>query len=196
VQSLQQVLDENSSFKDRAPLGHAEEGPGGTLVVVGPEGVLDGVDALVKKATAGPPLPPPRNVEVEFWVVRGVPAAKAATAKSLDPVGSALEAVQQTDGPMDLSLLAKRRLLTIDGERGEVTDNAVSIRQTIGIEPGTTTIVVDTVVGVPSRGLEQSEVRTRLSLQSGAVAVLSQAGGPSADGPSSIYVLVRPTILD
>jgi hypothetical protein len=203
--SLQRVLDDDSSSAHPQPVGRAEEGPGGTLVVVGPAGVLDGVDGLVRRASAAPPVAPPRNVEVEFWVVRGTPSASPTREKSLDSLAATLDAVQGTDGPLALSLVAKRRLETIDGERGELTDDAVSITQTLGIEPGTTTVVADASVRVPyppedrrpeSTRLQEAWVRTRLSLSSGTVAILSQAWLPSNGGASSLYILVRPTILD
>jgi hypothetical protein len=198
VGSLQRVLDEQ---------GRAQEGPGGSLMVVAPAKVLDGVDVVVRSALDAPAAPPPRNVEVEYWLVRGVPAAEASRGAGLDALGAVLDTIQMTDGPLALTLAGTRRLRTLDGDRGTLEDDALKISQTVGIEPGARTIVADVGVRVPYGMSEstarftgsvylQTEVQTRLSVASGAVAVLSQAGFPSEEGPSSLYLLVRPTIVE
>lgn len=190
VGSLQRVLE---------PDGRAQEGPGGSLVVVAPAGVLEGVDAVVRRATAGPAAPPPRNVELEYWVVRGVPAAEPTRAAALDPLAGTLDAIQATDGPMTLSLVARRRLRTLDGDRGEVQDGELKISQVVGVEPGGDTVVADTQIRVPlvaGEPFPAAEVQTRIAIRSGAVAVLSQTGFPSDQGTSSLYLLVRPTLVE
>jgi hypothetical protein len=190
VGSLQRVLE---------PEGRAQEGPGGSLVVVAPAGVLAGVDDVVRRATAGPAAPPPRNVEVEYWVVRGVRAGEPARAPELDALGAALDTIQATDGPLALSLVTHRRLRTLDGDRGEIEDDALKITQVVGVEPGGDTIVADTRISVPfvpGEPYPASEVSTRLAIRSGTVAVLSQTGFPSDQGASSLYLLVRPTVVE
>jgi hypothetical protein len=190
VGSLQRVLD---------PAGRAQEGPGGSLVVVAPADVLDGVDVVVRRAIEGPAAPAPRNVEVEYWVVRGVRAAEGSRGPELDAVGGTLDAIQSTDGPMALSLVTRRRLRTLDGDRGEIEDDALRISQTVGVEPGGDTIVADTRLEVPyvqGQPHPAAKVQTRIAMRSGAVAVLSQTGFPSDQGTSSLYLLVRPTLVE
>lgn len=171
--------------------GRAAEGPGGTLLVVAPVGVIDGVDGLVKRAVEAPPAPAQRNVEVTYWLVRGVPADADSRGPGLDPLDATLDAIVATDGPQALSLVARRSLRTLDGERGAIKDHQAELSQVVSIEPGTDHVVADVRVTVP----RATEVDTRLSLRTGAHAVLSQAGYDDDAGASSLYVIVRPEIV-
>src|SRR5690348_10203622 len=79
VRSLDRLLGSG----DEA-VGHATEGPGGSLLVVAPRGVLAGVDALVRETTEHASPPAPHNIEIQYWVVRGVRASEASRGPGLD----------------------------------------------------------------------------------------------------------------
>ena len=177
VGSLQRTLGD---------VGRASEGPGGTLVVVAPAGVLGGVDALVREARDQQPPPAPRNVELQYWLVEGAPSDHPAAGPGLEPLQAAIEPLQRVDGPMTLTLLDTRRLRTYDGDRGEIADERLLVRQTVGIEPSGA-LLADVELQV-ERG---AQVKTRIALADGQLAVLSQ----TSDTPgTSLYVVVRPTI--
>ncbi|MCB9686817.1 MAG: hypothetical protein H6738_13165 [Alphaproteobacteria bacterium] len=166
--------------------GDATEGPGGSLVVVGPATVVAGVDAVVKRVVDGPPPPPPSNVDLRWWFVRGEPAAETTRGPGLEALSATLDTLVATDGPMALSLVATRDLRTLDGQQGQIEDQDLKLTQIASIEPTSRTVIADVEVGVGPA----AEVRTRLALKDGTVAVLSQTGGAG-----SLYILVRPEII-
>jgi hypothetical protein len=176
--------------QEAVDVARATAGPGGTVVVVAPRTVLAGVDQLVADV-ASVPADTPRNVQLEYWLVRGEPGALDVPPE-LRAVAPVLEAVAEADGPQRFSLVATRRLTSLDGDSAEISDDVLhKLRQVASVEPGAAAIVADVTIEV-RRG---AEIRSRLVVAPGKTVVLAQAGGPTADeAPSSLYALVRPTI--
>ncbi|MEQ1508559.1 MAG: hypothetical protein ABMB14_40380, partial [Myxococcota bacterium] len=170
-------------------VARATAGPSGSVVVVGPPGVLSGVERLVAELASTPPEPP-HNVRLDYWVVRGVPG-EAARGPGLAPVSDVLDAVAAVDGPQSFALLAARSLTSLDGDQGKIDDEALELRQIASIEPGGAAVVADVSVAVPGG----AHTETRLVLAPGKTAVLAQAGVTDEAGAvGQLYVLVRPTL--
>lgn len=178
----------NHLFHERLP-GRALEGPGGALLVVAPPSVLDSVASLVERLDAAPSVPE-RDVLVEYWIVRGQPAPSAERGEGLDVLSASLDEIQRVDGPLSLTLEARRQLRSRDGAVA-VIEGEVEVRQNASVSADGSKIVADIHAKIDGEG----EVDTRLTLRAGQIAVLSQ-GAYSGETPAWMYILVRPTIVE
>lgn len=171
--------------------GHAVEGPGGALVVVAPEAVLDGVDALVQQA-ASQPAQPARNVELSYWLVVGRPdAGGEGAAPELGEVADALDTLAATDGVSGFELLARRRLRTLDGASGQLKGQQLLVEQEATIEPGGEAVIAQLRIEAWFEA-RQLELSTRMLLVPGQTVVLSQLG---SGGAEIAYLLVRAAVV-
>ncbi|MEZ4237264.1 MAG: hypothetical protein R3F59_14165 [Myxococcota bacterium] len=168
-------------------IARATAGPGGTVVVAAPRSVLQGVEALVDQVGKLPPEVP-RDVQLDYWVVQGVPAAATRVPPDLAALAPVLEAVAEADGPLDFGLVAARRLRSLAGDRAELSDGVVrKLTQVAALEPGGATVVADLEVVVGD-----TQLTTRIATPPGQTTVIAQAGAADA-AAGWLYVLVRPT---
>jgi hypothetical protein len=187
VASLNRAL--TRAGDDAEPIGRATTGPGGTLVVVAPPRVLDGVDALVTRATSGPAATAPRGVEIAYWVVRGV--EQAGDDPRLAEIAPALELIVASDGPMRFELDGSRVLRTLEGEKGTLDgSDGIDVEQVASFEPGSDVVIADLAVHIP----EVTELRTRVAAPSGETVVLAQTEADAEGHTVPLYVIVRATV--
>lgn len=179
--------------QEQAPLGRAQVGPGGQLVVTAPAGVHAGVEALLARLAEAPPEPPP-VVELTYWAVTATPdtpAEDAGTPPELGEVAQALDAIAQAEGPRRFALVEKLRVRQTSGSDAGVGGRELRVNQTASERGGE--VVADLSLS-RNRG---GELHTQVSLPVGKLLVLGQAGAVGEDGRSheSLYFIVRAAVV-
>ena len=170
----------------------ATVGPDDRLLVVGPAAVLDGVEELVGALEVAP-IAAPRNIEMTYWFVRGIPEGTDRD-RRLQPIASVIDALDEVDGPQSYALIATKRLTSLDGRRARVGDEQIDIGQICSVVGGDQ-VVADLEITMDVDMHPDSRVETRLALQPGNAAVLARASARDEAGSlGQIYVVVRPTM--
>jgi hypothetical protein len=184
--------------QEQAPIGRAQVGPGGQLVVTAPPGVLTGVEALIARLAEAPPEAPP-VVELTYWAVTAVPTVApldaatepAARPAELQEVAQALDAVAAAEGPRTFALIEKLRVQQVSGSDAAVGGRELRVQQSASARQGE--VIADVSLHRNSGG----ELRTQVLLPLGKLLVLGQAGAVSKDGKvhESVYFIVRAAVV-
>lgn len=154
---------------DKVSLGSASVGPGGRLLVAAPEGVQQGVKALVDGLKASKPAAP-ATITLEAWVVVGRPAPKPVVPASLTEVQPALDALQRAGGASEFFLVEKLMTTGISGVHGRSRGSWVVLDNTATVFDGK--IVADVEIDVPG----PPQMETRLTTTPGKLVVVGQSG--------------------
>jgi len=159
-------------------LARVELSPNGKLVVVGPQGIQDGVKELLDQLAKEPAQPPPPTISFTYWLVVGKKAkdASAPTPPELAEIASALAAIQKADGPVSFSSLEKLSMLSQADEFAEQqSGRSTYVRQRASLQDGK--VIADLRLQNGPQKLE-----TRVQVAPGQLLVLGQSGwaGPKA----------------
>ena len=185
-EQLRSLLNNAFMWKDQ-PHAKATVTPDGRLVVVGPEKLQQGVQALVDQMQQHPPTPPP-TVKLTYWLVLGKPGGATQATGALSAVGPALEEIQREDGPQQLTLLEKMENVSITGEQAETRGTNMRVEQTTNMVGGR---ILAELYFSSLRG--PSGLRTRLELPPGKLVVLGESGYDTGkDGVAgTLYYVIR-----
>ena len=189
-----------SVFHDQPITARAELSPDGQLLVLGPDGVQQGVDELLAKMKDRKPPPAPPAIELNYWLVLGVPAKETSIGAGLDEVRPALDSVTATQGPMRFVKLERLRLQSLRDEHADATGMYATVNQRASIADGR--VLADVEIGTGSG----ARMDTRLSIEPGKLLVLGEAGinmdmfRPSPvdgqEGPFTLFYVVRAEVTD
>ncbi len=178
--------------KEQPSNGRVIAGPNGQIVVVAPESIQTGVRSLVDQLQAElPAASAPSNVRINYWLVRGKHAEEASPPQ-LDPaIDGALQAIYDAEGPLEFSLRARKSLMSMDGDRANISGGELQISQTASVDAGTGTILADLEIEA-SRGVG---IETRIQVSSGQVVVLGEAGDfGNGKAYDTLFYIVQPQI--
>lgn len=185
------VLNRALHQRDAPDEGKAVEGPRGELIVVAPGEVQEGVAALIEGLGKTPAPPPPKNIEIDYWVVWGEPAAEVSFHDDLSPVVETLLTVSNTSGPMAYTPSAIRSIRSLDGEGAGQQGEMLGLRQVATLSPEHGTVLAEIELRYDDERLE-----TRLELQPDTTIVLARAGEYGAPRQGTLFTLVRARVLD
>lgn len=150
------------------PLGRVASLPGGRIVVVAPASIQDGVRNFLETVRNGPVPPPPAAVRLRYWLVLGRPAAQPAGLERLGEAAPAMEAVMGATGPLDVRLLDRVELISLENKHGMAQGRRSEITQRVArTENG---FFADLRIGTRAR------LDTRVLLEPGKLVVLGQVG--------------------
>jgi hypothetical protein len=198
AQQVSSVL--RSVFRDQEITARAELSPDGQLLVLGPDGVQQGVDELLAKMQDRKPPPAPPAIELNYWLVLGTPAAEHTVGTGLDEVKAALDSVSAAQGPMRFVKLERLRVQSLADEHANAGGIFAKIRQRASLNNDKVLADVGIEVGPGAR------MDTRLSIEPGKLLVLGEAGinmsvfRPSPvdgeEGPFTLFYVVRAEVTD
>jgi hypothetical protein len=170
------------------PLVRAMEGPNGSLIVMGPESVHEGVRKLVSDLDVHE-VSAPSTVAFDYWFLWAEPSAKSLRpSPRLATLADALDAVEKVDGTMSWSLHATRRVIGLEGElvKGRAEDVSVEQVSQMNRETGILTAELQVEVG------HRAGAHTRVGMKPGQTLVLGAFG--DQDG-GTLYTLVRAELV-
>lgn len=169
-------------------VGSARVSPDGRQVLVAaPKSLHVGLTNWIEQMRTSP-VPPPRSIRLEYWIVRGSPAAERKHEKALDPIKDALDALVTQYGPQDLTFVDR---VSITGRSGEKVQNQSSQVEVVhqAIARGE---VVDAEIELRGKGGSNVNLRARLNVPVGKLVVIGDA--QSLDNRTQ-YFIVRATLL-
>lgn len=157
--------------------GRVVEGPGGSVVVMAPEGLQKDIGAFVQDLRAKDPATRPvRTARVDYWLVVGRAAKETHTGR-VSELDDVLKAITATQGPHQFALRERLSLSSLEGALAESQGRWLRASQSVAsIE--NEAVVADLKLAM--RGGPQ--LSTRLKLKPGQTAVLSQSGYPPNEG--------------
>jgi hypothetical protein len=169
------------------PAGRVASLPGGRIVVVAPASIQDGVRGFIDNVRKGPLPPPPAAIRLRYWLVLGRPAVQPSGLERTAEAAPAMEAVMTATGPLELRLLDRVELISLENEHAAAEGRRSEISQlTARAENG---IFADLRIGTRAR------LDTRVLLEPGKLVVLGQVGyderesaelfGDAPDAPTS-----------
>jgi hypothetical protein len=176
--------------RSEAPVGQVSVGPGGTLVVVAPESVHEGIEQLVTElgsveSSSLEPVP----VQLTYWLVVGRPAAdppggpQPRTAASLHAIAPVLTELTRSQGPMEFSLLERLQLASLGEDSAEMTGGVATIRQRASVVGAN--VVADLRITAGPATIE-----TRVKIEPGQFLVLGQSGYRDREEPEATLFYV------
>lgn len=177
TEAVQSVLRSALAWGD-TPVGRVSAGPGNTLVVVAPAEIHKGVADLIGKLDDVDTTPDLKQVTVSYWMIVGRPLAEAPSDgrgyvvegdSSLAAVAPALEAIAETQGPTEFSLMEQIRITTLNSDRGRAHGRNSIVEQRLTDVDGRLTGDVQMIVG-------QNQLETRVALDAGQLLVMGQVG--------------------
>lgn len=181
--------------QELAPIGRAQVGPGGQLLVTAPASVHTGIEALLARLGDAAPEAPP-VVEMTYWAVTAVPLSPGAEeapprAPELREVAPALDVIASTEGPRRFTLIEKLSVRQVSGSEAAVEGRRLNARQSASARDG------EVIADLSLRQNRGGEVRTQVSIPENKLLVLGQAGSMSEDGttPESVYFIVRAAVV-
>lgn len=174
-------------WRKEGSVGRVHKGAAGTLHVVAPVGLQDGVAALVKgltDKTGGPPSRP-GAIQVDYWLVRGYRVEAATKRPELAGVQTTLDAIE---GAQQFELVDRISLVSLDGHRAENHGRRFHVAQTVARDGED--FMADVKIGSDRRELE-----TRVRLRPEQSLVLGQLGVGGADSADdqALYYIIRAT---
>lgn len=176
-------------------------GPDGQLVVVGPAGLHEGVQALLATMKDKPAATPPPTFGMRTWLVLGSPTGGEGHRRgALKSAGAALDALEKAQGAMDFWLLERLDVQVLGDDRAEVRGRhaQAGVRASVWNER----LLMDVQLKAG-----RSEITTRLSARPGQQVVLGEAGANLRDfdghplpegheGPVTLFYIVQADIQD
>lgn len=194
AQRMRSVLTNVISNGFDKPIGRADVGPDGRLLVLAPESVHEGVKGLLTSVAANP-VKEPDTVRLDYWVVSGVPGKSEAPGAQLKEVAPALAEIEKNDGPMAFALVEKLAVSSQLNDRGSMNGREVQVRQFIN------SVNEQIVADLEIIRFDQ-KLQTRARMKPGVITVMASAG-MSGRGPEkgtfenrSLYFLVRAASTD
>jgi hypothetical protein len=177
------------------PIGRAELGPGGTVVVVAPPGIHRGVQRFIDELEgmdAAPPTPQP--VSLTYWIVVGHPFAggtesvRVAPDSGLAAIEEALEQIAAVQGPTEFRLLERLQLVSTGEDRAAINGRLARLEQRATVAQGQ--VIADINIQIRQYGLD-----SQVKLAPGQFVVLGNAGyggmqGEDAEENDSLYYVI------
>jgi hypothetical protein len=150
------------------PAGRVAALPGGRIVVVAPASIHEGIRSFIASVRSGPLPPPPAAIRIRYWLVLGRPAATPNGIEQLGEAAPAMEAAMVATGPLDLRLLDRVELISLENEHASAEGRRAEIGQLAArAENG---IFADLRIGT------RAQLDTRVLLEPGKLVVLGQVG--------------------
>lgn len=150
------------------PVGRVAALPGGRIVVVAPGSIHEGIRSFVASVRSGPLPPPPAAIRLRYWLVLGRPAAQPSGLERTAEAAPAMEAVMSATGPLELRLLDRVELISLENEHAAAEGRRSEISQLAArAENG---VFADLRIGTRAR------LDTRVLLEPGKLVVLGQVG--------------------
>ena len=186
VRALSSAL---SSGKETPPLGTVQRLPDGRLVVVAPQGIHDGITALLGDLEPGK-APPVSTAEFDYWVVFGEPAEAASGLDVVPAITPALQAITESHGPLKFSLHESMRLSSLIEESAEADGPRISARQVVSETGGHLIADLEMSVAVGSadriqhscHGSTCKRLKSRVHLEPDQLLVVGQTGVTAGEG--------------
>ncbi len=174
-------------------VGRVIETPDGQIIVVAPESVQAGVAKLIDQLNASkPPLRTPTNIRIDYWLVHGVRAEAPSSDYPAPALAETLEAVQQTEGPMDFELYAHKVLTSLDEESARISSDGLFIEQEASWSSAGGAITAE--VAIDAAG--GTGMRTDIRLKPGQVVVLGEVADITGDQPfDTLYYIISPSVI-
>ena len=164
-----------------ARIGRVTEGPGGTLLVVAPHRIQEGIQQILDMGFEVPPPSSPITLTYWFLVGRPVEPAQAslfsvAGGADVRRLETVLTQIATAQGPTEFALLEEVQLTSMSQSRAEARSPIARVEQTAAR-------VGDQVVVDFNLVFERNIFWSRVSLEAGQFLVLGQAGfgGEAAD---------------
>ncbi len=165
------------------PVGTAEPGASGKLVVAAPAEVQSGVEEIVAQYKDAKPSPP-AEIEITYWVVTAKPSDKPDLPENLKEIAPALEALSTGAGPRTFDLLEKQRLASVSGEGAKVRGRYFEIAQVATGRDG------KAVAQVGVKGLDlKASLETKLTLPAGELMILGESALESQKATPNLTVI-------
>ncbi|MBI1946090.1 MAG: hypothetical protein HYS27_10360 [Deltaproteobacteria bacterium] len=160
--------------KDAPRKGAAALAPSGQLLVSAPAGFHPGIADVLARLKSGAVQAPP-TVTLDYWVVVAAPAPTPAKGADVSPeIGDVVEALQQSQGPMRLSVLERLRAASQSGSEARIEGRAIFAEQTASLHGDKVVAKVRVRAQDEAGGLD-----ARVEVPLGKTVVLGQAGtGP------------------
>jgi len=165
--------------------------PDGSLVVTAPASVQAGVEALIERMKASGPstMSEPKTVAIDYWLVVGRPDAAGTKSgevedRDLRELSTALEQIQEFQGPLAFRVLEKLRLTSASsGGPSRMTGRFAQVEQRVLLGPESSNELpwrryafADIRIDLPGHS-----IATRVKLDTDSKIVLGQTGlGPRA----------------
>jgi hypothetical protein len=145
------------------------------------------------------PVAPP-SVEVSYWLVVGRSAQESSWGVDAREIDPALRAVTAAQGPMEFAILETMRVRSLSDARGHTSGRHARVHQVASVSGGKVVADLEFVT-------EGSRFETRVSMPTGKLLVLGQAGFEPPPGlwpiranakrdksASTLFYVVRATI--
>lgn len=172
--ALRSVLEGSAVGGDGQPqVGRVSLTAGGQLVVLAPESLHEGVEALVAELLANPTgttVPP--TLAMTYWLVAATPGgAGAALDPALAPIAETLRMLAEGQGtPVGFELLEKVTLVSDEGEQATAGGREALIEQSVWRRSD------DTQAEIRIGMLRGPRLETRVRVHDGQTLVLGQVG--------------------
>ena len=177
-------------------LGKASVTPGGQLVVLGPEGIHQGIAELLETIGELEPSGPPPTIEFTYWLVLGRASDEPKDLTRDGTIAPALQSLSQSQGAMEFQLMERIKVRSVSGEHAQTMGERAEIRQIA-------TVSKDFVIAnlnIESRG--PSKIETQVRIPPGKLIVLGETGfrprgkDKDRDEQATLYYIMKANILD
>jgi hypothetical protein len=187
--------------EDEKRVARAQLTPDGQLLVLGPEGVHRGVEALMKDMSSRQAPPPPETIEMSYWIVAATPAPTTEISSSLVRIHDVLSLVGEEHGPLKFELIETLRVSSLRDEHAHGAGAFSQVRQRASIQvdgSAERAVIADVDLRVGPAALE-----TRLSLRPDQTVIIGQAGIDTSDfkplptqraGHHTLFYIVRAVV--
>lgn len=194
-----------SQGQNTPPLAKVSVAPDGRLLVVAPEPIQEGVEALLKDLGKVAPRTTP-TIEMKYWIVLAKPGAGGPIPPELQEIAPALQSVSQAQGGLSFEPLESLALRTRGDEDGTVRGRRVKVWQVASANHGGT---VNARLSIDAGELTRltSKLETNVELKPDQTLVLGEAGIDVRPGdipgvkltnpeePRKLFYVVKPTII-
>jgi hypothetical protein len=176
-----------------SPAGRVTTGPGGTLVVVAPEALHQGIEGLIGEIGGLDSPAKPVPVKLTYWLVIGRPGGDGSGLAGTE-IAPVLAEIVNSQGPMRFELLERLELTSTGEERAGMTGATARIQQRASVIQDR--VVADVEIATSGVGV----IETRVQLQPRQFLVLGQAGyrdSTSRDPlqvDGTLFYVIRPDV--
>ena len=158
-------------------LGRVTHGPGGTLLVVAPPRLQNGVQQILDAGFEVPPVA--RPVTLTYWLLVGRAVEASQSAEPFSVIGTrrvselepVLRQIATAQGPTEFALLEEIQLTSMSQVHAEASGRVVRVEQTV-VRTGEQ-VVTDVYIELQLTG---NTFQSRVMLEAGQFLVVGQAG--------------------
>jgi len=167
--------------KDVPPMGTVAISPSGELMVAAPKAFHPGIEQFLAGLAKAPPAPP-ASIRIDYWVVIGGPTVKPDDVSVPgQEIQSVLDAIRESQGPMQFTLLEKASATSLSGEGANNDGKRLHISQNAAAYGDRVIANID--IGL--RGPNTFKTRVQIPLNKSVVLGQSNFAAKDWDRPAS-----------